>query len=56
MSIIFIVSLFSFNLDVLSIGESGLLKFPTISVWSLMCGLSYSNVSFTNVGAPVFGA
>jgi hypothetical protein len=45
MSISFIVSLFSFCLDVLSIDESGMLKSPTINVWSSMCDLSFSNVS-----------
>ena len=44
MSVSFIVALLSFCLDVLSIGESGVLKFPTINVWGLMCNLSFSNV------------
>jgi hypothetical protein len=39
----------------MSISESGVLKFPTISVWGLMCDVSFSNVSFTNVGALAFG-
>lgn len=37
-------------------GESRVLKSPTINVWGLICGLSFSNVSFTNVGALAFGA
>jgi hypothetical protein len=32
------------------------LKSPTINLWALMCDLSLSNVSFTNVNAFVFGA
>ena len=39
----------------LSVGESGLLlKSLIINVWGLMCDLSFSNVSFTNVGCLVF--
>ena len=46
-SVSFIISLFSFCLDNLSTGES----------WGgLMCNLSFSNVSFTNVGALAFEA
>ncbi|KAL6042592.1 hypothetical protein STEG23_023915, partial [Scotinomys teguina] len=41
---------FSFNMVDLSIGESGVLKSPTINVWGLMYDLSFSNVSFTYVG------
>jgi hypothetical protein len=37
-SVSFIVSLFSFFFQDLSIGESGALKSPTISVW---CNLSF---------------
>ena len=51
-----LISLLSFCLVDLSIGESGVLKSPTISVWGLMCNLSFSNVSFTYVDALVFGA
>ena len=51
-----LISLLSFCLVDLSIGESGMLKSPTISVWSLMCELCFSNISFTYVGALVFGA
>ena len=40
----------------LSIGESEVLKSPTICVWGLMCNLNFSNVTFTYVGALVFGA
>ena len=52
----FLISLLSFCLTDLSIGESEVLKSPTISVWGLMCDLSFSNVSFTYVGALVFEA
>lgn len=31
-------------------------KSSTISVWFLMCDLSFGNVSFMNVGVIVFGA
>ncbi|KAL6031172.1 hypothetical protein STEG23_009094, partial [Scotinomys teguina] len=37
---------FSFDLVGLSIGESGMLRSPTINVWDLMDDLSFSNVSF----------
>ncbi|KAL6033093.1 hypothetical protein STEG23_012577 [Scotinomys teguina] len=47
---------FSFDLVDLSIGENGVLKSPTINFWDLMDDLSFSNVSFTYVGALVFGA
>ena len=47
-SLSFIVSLFSFYFNV-SIGESGVLKSPTIIVWDSMCVLSFSKVSFMNV-------
>ena len=40
----------------LSIGESGVLKSPTIIVWGSMYVLRFSNVSFMNVGALAFGA
>ena len=50
------ISLLSFCLIDLSSGDSGVLKSPTINVWSLMCDLSFSNVSFTYVDALVFGA
>ena len=33
----------------MSIGESGVLQSPTVNVWGLICDLSFSNVSFTNV-------
>ena len=41
---------------VLSSGERGVLMSPTVSVCGFMCGLSFSNISFINVGAFVFGA
>ena len=47
---------FLFHLDDLSLGDSGILKSPIINVWDLMCDLSFSNVSFTNVSALMFGA
>ena len=51
-----LISLLNFYLVDLSIGMSGVLKSPTINMLGLMCDLSFSNVSFTNVGALVFGA
>ena len=55
-SLSFTVSLFSFCFNDLSIGESGVLKSPTIIVWGSMCVLSFSKVSFMNLGALAFGA
>ena len=51
-----LISLLNFCLVDLSIGKIVVFKSPTISVWSLMCDLSFSNVSFTYVGTLVFGA
>ena len=51
-----IISLSNFCLADLFTDESGILKSPTICVWSLMCDLSISNVPFKNKGALVFGA
>lgn len=56
MSLSFIISLFSFCLDDLSNSESSVLKSPTINVKGSICNLSFSNVSFTNVGTLVFGS
>jgi hypothetical protein len=39
-----------------SIDESRILKSPTIIVWGAMWALSFSKVSFMNVGARAFGA
>jgi hypothetical protein len=50
-SVSFTVSLFSFCFHDLSIGENRVLKSPTIIVLGLMCVLSFSKVSFMNVGA-----
>ena len=52
----FTVFLCSFCFQDLSIDESGVLKSPTIIVWGVMCALSFSKVSFMNVGALAFGA
>jgi hypothetical protein len=49
-SVSFTVSLFSFCLHDMCIDESGVLKYPTITVCSAMCGLSFSKVSLMNVG------
>ena len=49
-----LISLLKFCLVDLSVGESGVLEFPTI-IGGLMYDLSFSNVSFTYVGALVFG-
>ena len=40
----------------LPIVNRGVLKSPTISLWGLMCDLSFSYVSFTYIGALVFVA
>ena len=40
----------------MSIHESGVLKSLAICVWGSISDLSFWNVSFTNVGALVFGA
>jgi ABC-type branched-subunit amino acid transport system permease subunit len=50
------VSLFSFCFNDLYIGESGVLKYSTTVVWGSMCVLSFSKVSFMNLGAVAFGA
>ena len=50
-----LISLLSFCLVDLSIGESEVLKSPIIIVWGLMCDLNFSNASFTYVGALVIG-
>ena len=46
--------LFSFCFHDLSIAESEVLKSCTIIVWGVICSLSFSKVSFMNVGALVF--
>jgi len=56
MSVTFVISLFRFCLDDLTVGESEVLKPPDINVWDLIFDLSLRNVSFTNVGAHGFGA
>jgi hypothetical protein len=43
-SVSFVISLFSFCLDNLSIGESGVLKSTITNVWGSMCDLILSNV------------
>jgi hypothetical protein len=53
-SVSFTVALFTFCLHALFIAESGVLKSPTITVWDEMCALSFSKVSFMNVGALTF--
>ena len=55
-SLSFTVSLFSFCCSDLSIGESGMLKSPTIIVWGSMCVLSFSKLSFMSVGVLAFRA
>ena len=40
----------------MSSGETGVLKSSTISVWSLICDLSFGSISLTYEGATVFGA
>ena len=46
---------FSLCFEDLSSGESGVLMSPTISVWVLMCYVSFGNISFTYVDALVLG-
>ena len=55
-SVGFNVSVFSFCFHDLSIDESGVLRFTTNIVWGSMYFLSFSRVSFMNMGALVFGA
>jgi hypothetical protein len=50
------VSLFSFCFHDLSIAESEVLKSPTLIVWGSMYALSFTKISFMNVGALAFGA
>ena len=50
------MSLFSFCFHDLLIDESEVLKSPTIIVCGAIYALSFSRVSFMNVGALVFGA
>ena len=45
MSVSFIISLLSLCLEALLIGESGVVKYPTVHVWNSMCNLSFINVS-----------
>ena len=47
------VSLFTFRFQDLSIGESGVLRSPTIFVGGTMCALSFTKVSLMNVAALV---
>lgn len=50
------MSLFSFCFQDLSIGESGVLKSPTIILLGAMCALSFTKVSLMYVVALTFGA
>ena len=51
------MSLFSFCFNDLSIGESGVLKSPLLlGGMGSMCVLSFSKVSFMNLGALPFAA
>jgi hypothetical protein len=52
----FTASLFSFSFHDLSIADSGVLKSPTIIVWVSIWALSFSKVSFMNVGTLAFGS
>jgi hypothetical protein len=56
MTVGFIVSLLSFYLNDLPIGECGLLKSPTLKVLGTVYNLSVRKVSFTNVGPLVLEA
>ena len=55
-SVSFNVSVFNFCFHDLSIADSRVLKSPTIIVWCAMCALSFSKVSFMNVGTLAFRA
>ena len=55
-SVSFNVSLYSFCFHDLSIAESGVLKSPNIIVFGVIFALSFSKVSFMNVGALAFGS
>ena len=52
----FSVSLFSFCFHDLSIDENGVLRSPTIIVLGAIYFLTFSRVSFMNIGALVLGA
>ena len=52
----FTVSLFSFCFHYLSIAEGGMLKSPMLLCGGVMCAMSFSKVSFMNVGSLAFGA
>ena len=52
----FTVSLFSSCFQDVSIGESGVLKSPTIFEWASLCVLNFSKVSFMNLGVFAFAA
>lgn len=56
MSVSLIVYLFSFCLDDLLIGESGVLTSSTNKVCVLICDLYFYHISFMNVDALTFGA
>ena len=56
MSISFIISLFCFYLDALSISEIKVLKPLPINVWGSIWDLIFSNVSVTNMCVLVIGA
>lgn len=49
------ISLFSFYLDDVSVGENGVPKSSTFPVGESVCDFSCSSVSFMNMGALVFG-
>jgi hypothetical protein len=50
------VSLFSFSSHHLFVAESGVLKSLTITVRGARCALSFSKVSFMNMGGLALGA
>ena len=54
-SLSFTVSLFISCLNDLSIGEREVLKYTSTVVWGSMCVLTFSNISFMNMGALAFG-
>jgi hypothetical protein len=42
-------------IDVLCIGETGVLKSPTISVLEILCAFKFVSVACMELGSPVFG-
>lgn len=57
MILFFVVDFFFyFGLNDLSIGESGILKAPTITVLAFICDFMSNTVCFMKLGVYMFGA